>query len=124
MAGVQVDGAGRDLALQGLVGAEEQLLALVEALAADTGRLPGRAEGGGDAGTALTAELHEALAPLAPHLEPAGREGILLQGARIALADGPYEPAEREVLETVGRALTIRPEDTGRLLAEAARTPS
>ncbi|MFF4408377.1 TerB family tellurite resistance protein [Streptomyces sp. NPDC001262] len=114
---------------------EEQLVTLIEALAADTGRLPGRYGGSGPVpgpsgrdgfdpcGTALAIELHEALEPLAPHLAPAGRESILLQGARIALADGPYRPAEREVLATVGRALLICPEDTDRLLA-AARMPS
>ncbi|MGP3947559.1 TerB family tellurite resistance protein [Streptomyces sp. 7N604] len=102
----------------------EQLLALVEALAADTGRLPCRFEDGAKGGTALTIELHESLEPLAPHLAPAGREGILLQGARIALADGPYSPAERQALAAVGRALLIGPEDTDRLLAAAARTPS
>ncbi|MEV6672717.1 TerB family tellurite resistance protein [Streptomyces sp. NPDC051162] len=115
---------------------EEQLITLIEALAADTGRLPGTYPSGGGLGdggcgrdgfdprgTALAIELHEALEPLAPHLAPAGRETILLQGARIALADGPYRPAEREVLSTVGRALLLRPEDTDRLLA-SARTPS
>ena len=71
----------------------------------------------------LAIELHEALDPLAPHLAPAGREAILLQGARIALADGPYTPAEREALATVGAALTICADDVTRLLA-AARTPS
>ncbi|MEU5128953.1 TerB family tellurite resistance protein [Streptomyces mobaraensis] len=114
---------------------EEQLVTLIEALAADTGRLPGPGrfpagsavsgrDGFDPCGTALAIELHEALEPLAPHLAPAGRESILLQGARIALADGPYRPAEREVLATVGRALMICPEDTDRLLAAAARTPS
>ncbi|MEU1373136.1 TerB family tellurite resistance protein [Streptomyces triculaminicus] len=111
---------------------EEQLITLIEALAADTGRLPGRyapppdgasRDGFDPCGTALAIELHESLEPLAPHLAPAGRESILLQGARIALADGPYRPAEREVLATVGRALLLCPEDTDRLLA-AARTPS
>ncbi|MET9648232.1 TerB family tellurite resistance protein [Streptomyces syringium] len=115
---------------------EEQLITLIEALAADTGRLPGMYAGGAfpagagggrggfdPCGTALAIELHEALEPLAPHLAPAGREAILLQGARIALADGPYRPAEREVLSTVGRALLICPEDTDRLLA-AARMPT
>ncbi|KUO22282.1 tellurite resistance TerB family protein [Streptomyces dysideae] len=97
---------------------EEQLDALVEALAADTGRVFGEPCGAG-----LAIELHEALDPLAPHLAPAGRESILLQGARIALADGPYTPAEREVLTTVGAALTICGEDVTRLLV-AARTPS
>lgn len=123
---------------------EEQLLEIVEALAADTGRLPGAAaydaataaaagaagQGGRDigrdgldpCGTALAIELHEALEPLAPHLAPTGRESILLQGARIAVADGPYRPAERAVLETVGRALMICPDDTARLMA-AMRAP-
>ncbi|OPF78112.1 hypothetical protein VT50_0219950 [Streptomyces antioxidans] len=99
---------------------EEQLLALIEALAADTGRLPGACgerDGLDPCGTALAIELHEALEPLAPHLAPTGREAILLQGARIAVADGPYRPAERAVLETVGRALMICPDDTARLLA-------
>lgn len=97
---------------------EEQLAALVEALHADTGRVfeqPG--------GASLAIELHESLDPLAPHLAPAGRESILLQAARIALADGPYTPAERDALITVGAALTIRADDVTRLLA-AARTPS
>ncbi|MFI5679198.1 tellurite resistance TerB family protein [Streptomyces cellulosae] len=97
---------------------EDQLGALVEALAADTGRVYGR-----PCGTGLAIELHEALDPLAPHLAPAGRESILLQGARIALADGPYTPAERDALATVGAALTICTDDVTRLLA-AARTPS
>ncbi|MFE9607412.1 TerB family tellurite resistance protein [Streptomyces sp. NPDC006012] len=97
---------------------EDQLGALVEALAADTGRV---FEQPGGAGLAI--ELHEALDPLAPHLAPGGRESILLQAARIALADGPYTLAERDVLATVGAALTICSDDVTRLLA-AARTPS
>ncbi|MFJ3229839.1 TerB family tellurite resistance protein [Streptomyces sp. NPDC086787] len=98
--------------------AEDQLRALVEALAADTGRLFDE-----PCGPSLAIELHESLDPLAPHLAPAGRESLLLQAARIALADGAYTPAERDVLTTIGTALTIRAEDVGRLLA-AARTPS
>ncbi|RZU24976.1 TerB family tellurite resistance protein [Streptomyces sp. BK239] len=97
---------------------EEQLAALVDALDTDTGRAHGEPCTPG-----LAAGLHEALAPLAPHLAPAGRESVFLQGARIALADGPYTPAEREVLTTVGTALTICTTDVTRLLA-AARTPS
>lgn len=112
---------------------EDQLLTLLAALAADTGRVTGSYEGAAaghcthqgmdPCGTALAIELHESLEPLAPHLAPAGREALLLQGARIALADGAYTPAEREVLSTVGSALMLRPADTHRLLA-AARTPS
>jgi hypothetical protein len=98
---------------------EEQLGALVEALASDTGRSYDQSCGPG-----LAIELHEALDPLAAHLAPVGRESILLQGARIALADGPYTPAERDVLSTVGAALTICSDDVSRLLAAAARTPS
>jgi hypothetical protein len=98
---------------------EEQLAALVEALAADTGRVYGDQP----CGAGLAIELHEALDPLAPHLAPAGRESILLQAARIALADGPYTPAEHDTLATVGAALTICADEVTRLLA-AARTPS
>ncbi|GGZ52955.1 hypothetical protein GCM10010344_18860 [Streptomyces bluensis] len=97
----------------------EGLGALVEALAADTGRVFGEPCGAG-----LAIELHEALDPLAPHLAPPGRETILLHGARIALADGPYTPAERDVLSTVGAALTMTADDVTRLLLAAARTPS
>ncbi|MFD5798068.1 TerB family tellurite resistance protein [Streptomyces diastatochromogenes] len=97
---------------------EDQLAALVEALAADTGRVLG-----GPCGASLAIELHEALDPLAPHLAPTGRESLLLQAARIALADGPYTPAERDALATIGAALTICADDVDRLLA-AARTPS
>ncbi|MFD6416344.1 TerB family tellurite resistance protein [Streptomyces sp. NPDC060194] len=100
---------------------EDQLTTLVEALAADTGRFPGCADV--SRGAALAVELHEALEPLAPHLAPAGRESLLLQAAHIALADGPYTPAERDALATVGSALSLRPEETVRLL-ETARTPS
>lgn len=59
-----------------------------------------------------------------PHLAPAGSEDIRLQGARIALADGPYTPSEHQTLAAVGRALLLSHEDTERLLAIAARTPS
>ncbi|MFD6433848.1 TerB family tellurite resistance protein [Streptomyces venezuelae] len=97
---------------------EDRLVALVDALATDAGRA---AEP--DCGPGLAIELHEALGPLAPHLAPAGRDALLLQGARIALADGPYTPAERDVLSTAGCALTICSEDVTRLLA-TARTPS
>ncbi|MEV7089523.1 TerB family tellurite resistance protein [Streptomyces sp. NPDC093085] len=98
---------------------EERLTDLVEALAADTGRFLIDA---GPFGAALAIELHESLEPLAPHLAPAGRESILLQGARIALADGAYSPAEREVLSIVGGALQLCPDDTARLLLAASAT--
>ncbi len=109
---------------------EDQLIGLLAALAADEGRLPG--SGSYDAlagavdgcGTWLSIELHEALEPLTRHLAPQGREHILLQGARIALADGPYLPAECEALAAVGRALHLPEADTARLLEAAARTPS
>lgn len=67
-------------------------------------------------------ELHEALAPLAPHLAAAGRESLLLHGARIALADGPYGDEERAVLAAVGSGLRLDEADVDRLLAQA-RTP-
>ncbi|WP_228447052.1 TerB family tellurite resistance protein [Streptomyces paludis] len=100
---------------------EDRLTDLVDALAEDTGRFLAEP---GPCGAALAIELHEALEPLAPHLAPAGRESILLQGARIALADGAYSPPEREVLSTVGGALQLRAADTERLLLAASGTPS
>ncbi|WP_405986175.1 TerB family tellurite resistance protein [Streptomyces sp. NBC_00872] len=104
---------------------EERLTDLVEALAADTGRfVVGPDLDPGPCGAALAIELHEALEPLAPHLAPAGRESIVLQGARIAVADGPYSPAEREVLSVVGGALLLCSDDTERLLLAASGTPS
>ncbi|MEV7191187.1 TerB family tellurite resistance protein [Streptomyces sp. NPDC093510] len=100
---------------------EDELATLVDTLAADAGRATETDCQPGLPGLAI--ELHEALGPLAPHLAPAGRDALLLQGARIALADGPYTPAERDVLTTAGCALTICSEDVARLLA-TARTPS
>ncbi|GAA3734221.1 TerB family tellurite resistance protein [Streptomyces tremellae] len=99
---------------------EDQLTELVEALAADTGRF---VVDPGPCGAALAIELHEALEPLAPHLAAAGRESIVLDAARVALADGAYSPAEREVLTTVGGALQLAPDTTVRLLAAASHTP-
>ncbi|MCX3058617.1 tellurite resistance TerB family protein [Streptomyces beihaiensis] len=96
-----------------------QLVALVEALLTDAGRV---AEHAGPA-VSLAIELHEALDPLAAHLAPAGRESILLQGARVALADGPYVAAEREVLGTIGAALTLAADEVDQVLVAASRTP-
>ena len=105
---------------------EDQLIGVLAALAADEDQSHGDGPGGpvDGCGTWLSIELHEALEPLARHLLPQGRERILLQGARIALADGPYLPAEREVLAAVGRSLLLPAEDTEQLLEAAARTPS
>ena len=100
---------------------QEQLFTVVEVLAAETGA--GADPAAEACGAALAIELHEVLEPLAPHLAVAGRETVLLRGARIALADGPYTQAERQVLTTVGGALQLCSADTAKLL-EAARTPS
>jgi hypothetical protein len=103
---------------------EDQLAHLVEALCTGSGGcLPEESGADRPYSATLAIELHEALEPLAPHLAPSGRESLLLQGARIALVDGPYSPAEREVLATVGAALQFCADDLARLLA-AARTPS
>ncbi len=103
---------------------EDRLLTLLAALRADPlhGALADESGDPADHHMAVHIELCEALEPLAPHLEPAGREALLLQGAAVALADGPYEPAERDMLESVGCALELCPADTERLLA-AARAP-
>lgn len=85
---------------------EERLLTLLAALCAE--------------GTpAVEAEVREALSTVAPHLGPSGRESLLLRGARIALADGPYRAAESSLLATIGTALRLTPPDTERLLTGA-----
>jgi hypothetical protein len=109
---------------------EDRLLGLLAAIVADEGRFPGAWGAGGLAdsvdgcGGWLSIELREALEPLTSHLAPEGREHILLQGARIAVSDGPYLAAEREVLGAVGRCLGLDPGDITRLLDAAAGTPS
>lgn len=110
---------------------EDQLLGLLAAIVADEGRYGASQELGhysfadqpiDGCGSWLSIELHEALEPLSDHLDDLGRERVLLQGAHIALADGPYLPAEREVLEAVGRCLSLNRDDIDRLLAAAATT--
>lgn len=74
-------------------------------------------------GSGLAVELHAALELAAAHLAAPGLERLLLQGARIALADGPYRPAERDVLMTAGRCLRLPDGRVGELLETAAGTP-
>lgn len=73
-------------------------------------------------GSVLVVELHTAIEPLAPHLLGPGLTRLLTQGALIALADGPYRPAERSVLRAVGQCLGFSGEETDATLAAAART--
>ncbi|MEU6240933.1 TerB family tellurite resistance protein [Streptomyces sp. NPDC047024] len=87
--------------------AEEELAALADAA--------------GPYGAGLALELHTTLDPLAPHLASPGREALFLDAARIALADGPYTPAERGALTAIGAALLLDAGETGRLLEEARR---
>jgi len=74
-------------------------------------------------GSGLAIELHTALEPLRAHLAEPGRERLLLQGALIALADGPYRPAEREALRAAGRCLKLSSERIDATLEAAARQP-
>jgi hypothetical protein len=104
---------------------EEQLVDLLKARAVATGRpRSGHMDATDDGGPALPIEVREALGLIAPHLARVGSQGLLLRGARIALADGPYTPGQHRALAAVGRALLLGREDTERLLAAAARTPS
>ncbi len=104
---------------------EERLDAMLTALAEDTDE-PAYLEyedAIDGCGSWLSIELHEVLEPLAEHLAPQGCERILLQGARIALADGPYLPAERDALAAIGRCLLMTPKRTQGVLEAAERTP-
>jgi hypothetical protein len=74
-------------------------------------------------GRELAVELHATLEPLAPHLVPQGLERLLLEGAWIALADGPYRPAERDTLTAVGCCLRMTAEQIDSALEAAAHTP-
>ncbi|WP_328806495.1 TerB family tellurite resistance protein [Streptacidiphilus fuscans] len=74
-------------------------------------------------GSALVVELHTAIEPLAPHLLGPGLTRLLTQGAVIALADGPYRPAERATLRAVGQCLGLGSDEIDATLAAAARTP-
>lgn len=100
---------------------EEQLTAMLEALTSTAEGIDDAVDG---CGSWMSIELHEALEPLAEHLAPQGRARILLQGARIAVADGSYLPAERAVLAAVGRCLLMSEADTEKVLEAATRTPS
>lgn len=74
-------------------------------------------------GSGLAVELHTALEPLAPHLAGPGRERLLTQAAWIALADGPYRPAEREALRATGRCLQLDAAQIDATLEAATRQP-
>ncbi len=99
---------------------EAQVLAALAALSGVDGDVPVDLDG---AGSGLTIELHAALEPLAPHLAQQGRERLLLQGARIALADGRYLPQERAALAAVGRCLKLADLRVGELLQSATSAP-
>ncbi|MEU6816979.1 TerB family tellurite resistance protein [Streptomyces sp. NPDC046860] len=73
--------------------------------------------------TADAADPRGPLTALTPHLATAGRETVLLDAALIALADGPYTPAEHTALTEIGESLLLPAEAVERVLT-TARTPS
>ncbi|NYI06683.1 TerB family tellurite resistance protein [Allostreptomyces psammosilenae] len=80
-----------------------------------------RASGEAPASGAPADPLRDALEPVARHLAPQGRERLLRLAAGVALADGPYAPAERAVLAAVGHRLGLTAPDVERITAEVAR---
>jgi hypothetical protein len=60
-----------------------------------------------DLQTGAGSGLSDRLVTLTGHLEPQGRERLLADAARIALADGPLTPAEVAIVEQVGAALEL-----------------
>ena len=53
----------------------------------------------------VPADLTQMLASLAGQLPDAGREALVAGATRVAAADGPVQPAERAVIDSVGAAL-------------------
>ncbi|MEZ0107501.1 tellurite resistance protein [Catenulispora sp. EB89] len=53
----------------------------------------------------VPADLAQLLAGLAGQLPDAGREALVTGATRVAAADGPVQPAERAVIDTVGAGL-------------------
>uniref|UniRef100_UPI00189238F1 zinc-ribbon domain-containing protein n=1 Tax=Catenulispora rubra TaxID=280293 RepID=UPI00189238F1 len=53
----------------------------------------------------VPADLSQLLAGLAGQLPDAGREALVTGATRVAAADGPLQPAERAVIDTVGAGL-------------------
>ncbi|MEY9859248.1 tellurite resistance protein [Catenulispora sp. GAS73] len=53
----------------------------------------------------VPADLSQLLAGLAGQLPDAGREALVTGATRVAAADGPVQPAERAVIDTVGAGL-------------------
>jgi hypothetical protein len=54
---------------------------------------------------AVPEDLSPLLVPLAGQLPDTGKEAILLGATRVAAADGPIQPAERQLIDLVGAAL-------------------
>lgn len=54
---------------------------------------------------AVPEDLSGLLGPLAAQLPPAGKEAIIAGATRVAAADGPIQPAERQLIDLVGAAL-------------------
>ena len=66
----------------------------------------------------------EYVLPLADGLEVAGREQVLTELARLACTAGPPSPAQRRLIEEVGRALDLTPVHVTGVLATVEATAS
>jgi tellurite resistance protein len=65
-------------------------------------------------------DLSPLLGPLAAQLPQSGREAMIAGAARVAAADGPVQPAERQLIDLVGAALGMTAAHVAGVVAQAA----
>lgn len=68
----------------------------------------------------VPADLSPMLASLAGQLPDSGREALLTGAVRVAAADGPVQPAERAVIDSVGAALGMSQVYVGGIVGSVA----
>ena len=65
-------------------------------------------------------DLSPLLGPLSAQLPQSGREAIVAGATRVAAADGPVQPAERQLIDLVGAALGMSPAYVAGVVAQTA----
>jgi hypothetical protein len=69
---------------------------------------------------AVPEDLSPLLGPLSAQLPQSGREALVAGAARVAAADGPIQPAERQLIDMVGSALGMTAAHVAGVVAQTA----